>query len=426
MRSGVERWTAACGLVVLAAGTAGLTVACVDLFHSTSFDLCESNGDAPGCADAGALDATLRDGGGRDGGQDARVNGDSHVGRDAGDGGPAKADAGGHDAGGDGGGAIDSGPPPMDAGTDFCTFSSAQAAAYAQKACLWLGACVSNADLNEYGKCYPLALEAYDCTLNPNQRVREGALHTFWDGLWHAGSCADVEKANGVPPSCTPSITGCTSARDGGATDLVVACTDGGNRYAKLVNCEMAGYTCNIGACTNSPLSCSGGASGGCNGNVLHSCQHVEIDSGTATAYVDIGRDCTNFGAGSCFSQGSIAGCLPGNSVSTCDASTSVTCTGDATAAGCATGHPETIQCEHFGLGSTCYPPGGGWASSGRDLAGACFNGSVIGIPVTVGCEGANVDDNGGPSGALSVDCPDAGFGGCTISATGAPYCPIP
>ena len=423
MRFGALRWTAACGLIVL---TAGLTVACVDLFHSTNFDLCESNGDAPGCADAArSPDATLSDGGRKDSGLDGRVNGDSHVGRDAGDGGSSKSDAGGHDAAADTHESLDSKPPPgLDAGTDFCTFTTAQAAAYAEHACLWLGACVSNTDLNEYGKCYPLALEAYDCVLNPNQRVRPGPLHVFWDGLWKAASCNDVYKAVGVSSTCTPSATNCMSAHVGGSTDLVVTCPDGGNGYATLVNCEMAGYTCSEGACTNGGVPCTG-ATGACSGNTLHSCQQVEVEAGTATAFVDIGRNCDNYGAGTCVHQGSVAGCLPGDSNGTCDASTAVTCTGDATATGCATGYLETIQCEHFGNRSTCTPPSGTWASSSRQLSSACLN------PTTMGAAGACATggiliDNGGPSGKVEVSCADAGFAGCTTSGPLAPYCTLP
>ena len=171
---------------------------CVDLFHSTDFGgTCSAQVDG-GCLDAAGVDAAKT--------KDGRADGGTTGPRDA----TADRKGGPRDVTT----AVES-AAPSDAGheatgTNFCTWSSATAQSRAEHACLWLGACAGNADLNEFGTCYPNALLAYDCILNPNQQVR-GPLHTYWDALWQATSCEDVLQAifpQGVP-LCTGSATGC-------------------------------------------------------------------------------------------------------------------------------------------------------------------------------------------------------------------------
>jgi hypothetical protein len=416
-------WRALGGTAV-AAGLFG----CVDLFHSTDF------GVAGGvCDDAGVCVAPDAggDGGGvkkRDGGADARV-GDGGV-RDG------TVDHGGTgDGGRDGGGSTDGSVGPdagdagVDSGTDFCTaWTPAVAASHAEQACRLLGACVGNFDLNEYGVCYTNARLAYDCSLNPNQHVR-GALHAYWDALSKATSCGGVLDAifpAGVP---TCASSGCGAGSYG---NVVTICADGGG-FTSAVNCQMRGYTCVAGVCGNggSPCTGAGESCGGAKGNTLRACQTVENEAGTGTVMVDVGRDCTNFGGGNCVQSGGTAGCLPNDASAPCAPSSSVTCAltdGGAVVTGCASGFPETIPCSAFAAGTTC-DPDGGWAAASQDLAGGCFNGSVLGVHAgaTGKCmPSGGFQDNAGPNGVTSVACVGVGFidGGCVYSATNEPYCP--
>jgi hypothetical protein len=346
-----------------------------------------------------------------------------------------------HGGTGDGGGGVDaSGDSPatitdggldakLDTGTNFCAWSHSKAEEMAQRACLWLGACAGNTGLNEYGTCYPTALLAYDCTLNPNQQVRAGALHAYWDALSRASSCSDVMAAifGGKAPACSNSVASCgNDLTDGGFADIVTTCGDGG--FTSAVNCQMLGYTCSQGVCTNGGAACTG-ANAGCTGNVLHSCQNVENAAGTGAAVTDVGRDCTNFGAGKCVADASSGayGCVPNNAGGACTPSGTVACAptgGSAFVAGCATGNVETVQCSGFGPTTTCSPDGGAWMASSRDLAGGCYDPSAVGGQATCSPSKALVDV-AGPSGVVEVGCLDAGFSACAINVvTGKPFCP--
>ena len=141
------------GLAAAIAASAGL-VACFDLFHSTAglHDACDL--DAAACADDAAS------------------------------------------------------PDAAPAGTDFCSWSPAQARDNATHACAWLGACESPLGHDAFGPCMVDALLAYDCTANPNHPSR-GKGHTFWDCLWQVGSCADVTACvfPGGAPTCGDSGT---------------------------------------------------------------------------------------------------------------------------------------------------------------------------------------------------------------------------
>jgi hypothetical protein len=291
-------------------------------------------------------------------------------------------------------------------------------------------------DLNEYGVCYTNARLAYDCSLNPNQRVR-GALYTYWDALSKATTCDDVLAAifpAGVPV-CTSSGASCgTDLTDGGRyANVVVACGDGG--FSSAVNCQMRGYSCVSGVCGNGGAACTATPTASCAGNTLRSCQLVEIDAGSATGWVDVGRDCTNFGGGNCVQQAATGayGCLPNdpNDASIpCAPSPAVSCTpldgGGGFVTGCASGYQENVPCSAFATGTTCNPDGG-WAASSRDLVGGCFNPAVLRLLAGDGTctAGGGFTDNAGASGPVQVDCPDSGgFEECRYNATGEPYCP--
>jgi hypothetical protein len=421
---------------VLAVGLLG----CVDLFHSTDFGAGAGSGCAVEAGGSGCADGAQ----GTDGPKKKDAGGDGQTGpRDGGHPGDGGAHDGTVDHGGtgDGGHGVDApadSPGPGDAGhdakvdtgTNFCSFTSAEAKAAAQRACLWLGACAGNTGLNEYGTCYPIALLAYDCSLNPDQEVRAGALHAYWDALAHATSCGDVMAAifPAFVPLCTNPVASCGTDLAGGALlgDVVTICGDGG--FTSAVNCQMLGYTCSAGTCTNGGAACTAPSAGcvGPSGNILHACQNVENAAGTGVALVDVGRDCTNFGAGKCVADASSGayGCVP-NAGAACTPSAAVTCVNGVVTA-CATGTFETIQCAGFDPTTKCNPDGG-WAASSRDLAGGCYNSASIGGGQGDCLGSGGFEDVAGPAGAVTVGCLDAGFAACAINpVTGEPYCPKP
>jgi hypothetical protein len=457
--------------------------ACVDLFHSTDFggacppDAATCRDAAPGDAKRGRdaqedrstgkpTDATVDHRGTTpaDAGRDAR-----DTGRDAQD---ARADAtldsaapadAGHDAGHDTGPVTDAPKPsdararsdardasddrgvrdakpagdattPVDAGTNFCAWSAETAQASAEHACLWLGACAGTASLNAYGTCYPNALMAYDCTLNPNQQVR-GELHAFWDALWQARSCDDVLHAifPGGPPSCPSGATVCGDALTGADASSSVAVACGGGGFASAVNCQMAGHTCASGACTNGGPSCDAAVTPtpSCSGSVFHKCQAIENnpEAGTTYVVVDVGKDCAYFGAGSCVvdTAAGIGGCEPNDASTSCTLGLYATCApGDPTwVAGCATGHLETLRCPRFGVSAGCSIDGG-WFASSDDLVQGCYNPAHNGYSTHSYCGPTYFETYAGPAGIVQPDCLDAGLtGGCTVTSNG-PYCSAP
>ncbi len=448
--------SAVVGLVLACA--AAPFVGCVDLFHSTDFGTCLGDG-GPGCSqpegapardapapdgrarkDAGHKDAGQKDAGHRtdagdatvpphdaahdatpDSGHDAAH--DQHVvdaGRDA------AHDA--HDAG------VDA-PRPVDAGTDFCAWSADTAASHAVYACLWLGACAGNPGLNEFGTCYPNALMAYNCALNPNQRVT-GPLHTYWDALWQASSCDAVLAAvfAGRAPTCgeradasaAGGVMGCVATSDGGGASVATVCIDGG--LAAAVHCDMEGYRCIEGSCTNGGSPCSQPTAASCTGNVFHSCQNVPNEAGTIEVVVDVGKDCSHFGAGKCvLAENESGGCLPNDAGQKCTASAIADpCSGADTVTGCATGYEESLYCAGFGPATACSGVGNRVVSSSQ-LAAGCYNPMNNGFgDMMTGCAGLTAFyDYAGPAGAVEIYCADAGLGSCDQNAVGGfrPYC---
>jgi hypothetical protein len=349
----------------------GWLVACVDLFHGTSFaSACDV--DAAACA---PLDANVAD--------DAPI-----VVEDAGTDGP----------------------------TNFCAWSSATAAANAAHACAWLGACEGAFDDNAFGPCMVHAVLAYDCATNPNRPVI-GAAHAYWDCLWQATTCGDV--ANCVEPSGTRETcagAGAAYVACDPSTAALIACGGGvasGSPPAGLESCAALGQTCTTSGpaeCSGSTTACSGASSGAmCAAGTtrLHDC---DPDGGA----LDYGVDCASFGAGSCFS-GAFGACLATDGAP-CAPQSAVTCEDGGVAVGCPSGVTEQIDCDAVlgvtGGASTCNPqaPGRQW-----DVSRACSLGT---------CDGQH--DSCDPTGptittcfhgaTFSASCKDLGFTSCALA----------
>jgi hypothetical protein len=413
---------------------------CVDLFHSTDFagPGCTTDAGDP-CADAGMsrTDATNghdASGDGRSGGRDGGVDGGSHdattdhggtkEGGHANDG-SGDSGAGGGDAGHDAQGGIDGGH------TDFCYLSPSEAAAAAQHACLWLGACVGAEGINAYGPCYSAALSAYSCAAYPTQRVR-GALFTYWNALAQAETCADVVKAvfGGTDPSCGTLSTGCgNDLIAGGSFDIAFSCGVEGS--SPLVqNCAAIGYTCGVvgsasacvlnGAVTGCTSS-SGATSTSCSADkkIFHACETVTGSDGTVTAE-DVGRSCQYFGGGSCdVNDAGVAGCLAYDAGAPCTPEPFAACDGQS-AIGCATGNQETVDCTRFS-GGGCSTTS---AVSATNLAAACFAQSSIGQAATCSGDAGAVAAYASVGGSVAGSCASAGLGACAVGANGASCAP--
>lgn len=235
----------ALALLSLGLASGGATVACFDLFHSTSdlLSACQLDASTPAC-----------------------------------------------------------GPPSTDAGLDFCAWSSIEAGQHAQHACAWLGACETPMGRNAFGSCMFEALLAFDCAANPNHRVAVKT-HDLWECLVRVKSCADVDAC--VFPRGTQDCasagdyTACGTAEGGTVNnfDVRLECTDGGSQpypHAHGENCMLWGQTCTYGeagaACTQDdagPLQCSDDS---CGGTAITGCP------GGASFTVD----CAQQGLGAC------------------------------------------------------------------------------------------------------------------------------
>ncbi len=296
----VGRATRAAGLASLAFACGAGTVACFDLFHSTTSIVSACELDAATC--------------------------------------PADGDA-----------ATEASAP-----TDFCAWTSDTARQNAAHACAWLGACETPFGSNAFGSCMFEALLAYDCAANPNHPPR-GVARAQWDCLWQVASCADVDRCifPDSPPGCTASA-GSTSCGSGRNAAVRLQCLDGDGGKPAGESCALSGKDCALGA---SATGCAGatGAAGlscpqagsGCTGTALHAC--------TATGTTDLGIDCASNGAGQCTPFGSAslgkwvacqasgdAGCAP---------DPTVTCNGGV-ASSCPSGVQESINClELLGVG---------------------------------------------------------------------------
>jgi hypothetical protein len=346
-------------LLVAASGGAALAASSCDLFHSTNFaTLCDVDPSAAPCTDA-------------------------------------KTD-------------FDAASPPA---TNFCDWTPATARTSAAHACAWLSACELPLGTNDFGPCMISALLAYDCSANASLPVT-GALHAYWDVLWQARSCGDVDRAvfpgagaADEVPVCDNGggFTACGVAYDGGDNSGVrVECDEAGTP-ARGENCVAQGRTCANGSCVVAPSAA--GCMTGCAGTVFHEC----ADGGE-----DDGVDCAGFGAGSCATASGAEGCA-GMAGAACTPTAAIGCDGGV-AQGCLAGTTASVDCNALTGQGSC---NAGNASPGWDLSSACFAdagtcppdscadaGDVLvscarGAAFTVSCSGATL----GPCGAvMTVD----------------------
>lgn len=350
----------ACGVGGI--GAAAVLAACVDLFHSTSFQtLCDVDASAPGC---GAVD-----------------------------GGPVQDAQGIPDA------TPEAGPQ------DFCALDEVAADRAASYACAWLGACEGPYEHNPFGQCILEALQAFDCTVRPNMKVT-GSIFEYWSCLSKVKSCAEVD-------SCVK-VIGCgggSVAYNACAGNTRVACAASTPKMAHppfAANCEAQGRRCfqpdpndSVAYCAASSTANDAGCSSGCQGSVLHDCE----DAGLSYA-LDLGRDCANVGAGTCTtSDAGESVCAPKGHPCT---NGSIVCSSNM-AIDCRSGFEDRVDCGR--LAGTCTTTG--LTGPAWDPASACVGGLTCG-PDT--CTGTRL--NGCANGiAHSVDCKTLGFSGCAASA---------
>lgn len=330
----------------------GLFVGCVDLFHSTDFPvLCELDASAQAC-DAG----------------------------------------------------VDAGSVPP--ATDFCKWTTKEAADRATEACTRLAACDTPVGNNATGTCIALATLAYDCLANPNFPVK-GASHAYWDRLWQAKTCEDVDRAifGGKANSCV--IDGLP----------FTTCDRGARADCRTSGSQLLGESC---AASGRECTKVGSSSGDCTGTDKYQCVDTRCDSTRihlcSEAGVDNGFDCTSFGLGTCaFSDDAGPACVPSGTTSACEASGTVTCDGKV-AVGCPTGTEVRVDCA--ALTGNCAPTKGGKA---YDVSRACT------IAPRANDAGGCRDDicNGSQlvacvRGALStpIDCAALKLGACRMVTT--------
>lgn len=355
-RARVFAWFAAA--TGIAAGAA-----CVDLFHSTDFPTaCADDASIPGCTPAPSGDAA--------------------------------SDA-------------EAGPPP----TNFCSWSQATAEINARHACAWLSACMGPLGDNAFGECMFNARLAYDCTANPNRRLRQGLpMHAYWDCLWQATTCDAVKRC--VLPSgdenCKDPFKFTACGIIGRNTPVRVQC-EGTGLPTMAASCLATGQTCirpdlNRSRCASNE-QCKATA---CNGTVLETC----VDSGV------VGVDCAYFGEGKCVDVGggSSPSCQPLGATKSCTPTPALTCSGGVVT-GCPTGFEERVDC--------------------KVLTGGGCNGNVPGRPddIARACTGPGPDagGDGGPCKESCADglvhscahgteykvkCSDVGLGPCTVRPT--------
>jgi hypothetical protein len=289
--------------------SAGVIVACVDLFHSTSDvqSICEADAMDPRCTDAA---------------------------------------------------------PPV----EICAPDAGVAQQRAIHACSWLAACGHPLGRNKTGACMVDAILAYDCAANPNRKAK-GAAKDFWTCMQNAKSCGDVGYCifpdAGAVKCTNGGFLGCSQSSVDPDTrfDCVSAGPGGGE------NCAPHGQTCNSldPDASNRNALCVGPqgrtcAGTGCVDGGLSICD----DAG-----VDIGYSCTNVGAGTCNPSGASAACQP-ESTGTCSPTNDVTCTsGNIQAKGCVTLTPEAVDCTAISGAGTCNPIEAG--APGTVPSDACF-----------------------------------------------------
>jgi hypothetical protein len=314
------------GLVPVGVVAVVLVSACVDLFHSTSFEtLCEVDAKAPGCGMAEASKNDVAD----------------------------AADAG---------------------STDFCLWSTKEAKGYATHACAMIGACTAPFDHNAFGQCMIDAILAYDCTTNPNKTIAAGPLHEYWDALWRAKSCKDIPSLNPNGDTCGDGF-GCLP--DGSSPYTVLECV---SNKTEPETCLVVGKVCGgdqFCVTPNAKKSCDPPS---CEKTVLHACESRGKDEG---------YDCKYFGLGACVAGGGTGGCSPNEmfGASPCSTSRSVTCDGG-TATGCGTGVTENVNCDNLTGAGTCVGGTPSWdvASACQGSETTCTPGCSADGDTLTGC----------------------------------------
>ena len=336
--------------LVLAFGLAATTgaLACGDLFHSTNFEtLCDVDASAPGCTaqDAGA------------GAPDTSV--------------------------------VDAATPDL----NFCAFSSSDALKVARHSCAWLGACEGPFGRNAFGTCMFDALQVFDCTLRPGRQVVQGSVvHKYWQCLFAAQSCGDVDTC--VYPG---GVGACVDTGGYDACELDgitrIACATATKHPTFAENCAGQGRVCI--RTSGSASYCAAGfddAGVGCKGTILND---TSEDAGSGIVE-NLGVDCKNYGEGTCKSVNMTAACAP-TGVS-CSNSTLVDCVDQTHARICAGSTSDIVDCAEFQADTQCGSiPQAGYldpaeacvgtvsacteACSGKSITG-CHNG----IPFTLDC----------------------------------------
>lgn len=350
-------------------------VACGDLFHDTSEirNACELDANAEGCT------TPTTDGG-------PNVDGGTDAGDDA------------------------SGP------INFCEWDSATARANALRACTWLGACMPPIGANDLGECVFNALLAYDCTAAPQMRLREGVVKNYWECMHRAASCGDVERCvfPGAAQLCAPGPRQYTTCGTGQNAPVRVQCeADAGGSKTVGEACFATGRWCRRSA-DQSSASCAGNTGLDCRedtcvGATLVFCAKGVGDAGAGSA-PDIGRDCTDIGAGRCAVVGGVPGCVP-LGPTTCVAARPA-CVGQVAKA-CIAGVEDTADCTKLigpnACSATRVPEN--TVRSASDLCGAAV------ANCTPGCSGSRLVScfRGATT---SVDCRQLGFSGCGTVGT--------
>lgn len=343
---------------------AGVSAACVDLFHATDFTtLCDV--DASACTDGGA-----------------------------------------------------------DAGEESPSTCAAAAFTQARSVCARLGACLGGIGSTRYGECLVQATTAYDCTANPSLRPL-GATARAWKCLASAATCAEVGAC--VFPSgaqtCKPASGGTyTACGNGVNASTLVACGESETPVA-VEPCLLSSRTCstidpvtNRGACTGpTGTRCVAGAKPKCEGTAAVACERL----GSAPA-TDVGLDCATLGAGRCVDGTDGPACVPGDGATACTTARPLECKGDVVT-GCVDGKTLTLDCKALGL--ACVPPPttrGAWEIGSfcrvkTDAGPACD-------PLTPdSCSGTRLVSCLRGS-QVTLDCASAGLGACRGGAgAGAP-----
>lgn len=369
MRSRTLLVLASCSFVVLG-------LACVDLFHDTDFEtLCTTSPSDPAC------------------GGDSAVAADVVV--------EATVDA--------------SVPHP-----DFCAWTSSEARDQAKRACAWLGACEGAIGESSFGACTIDAQLAYDCTLTPALRPREG-VDAFWACLATVKSCGDVDRCvfPGGVQDCVAVPTGSSSACGTKLNDSVrLECSGPAGRARGVEPCTMVGKTCSPE--DTSTATCAGALAFACTKNACSGTSRVDCRA-AGTRMLDRGTDCAGTGAGRCVMGDAGPYCGLGSGTTACLLDTPLKCDGNNIVTGCIGGATLRLDCGVLGLNCnvsqlTSIDPTGACMITG---AGSCASGTDT-------CQSDTLLHSCGRGAFFDVDCASVGLGKCAVNVAGHGACARP